>query len=110
MFLKCHTRRKDGKEHRYWSILEKFKSTLPLSDPDRAVVESRAAEIKARYLLEEGKRKAQEGNFADARKLISEANRRFHRSSLGLVVFGLSVAPQVTAKLMSYWTAAKNAE
>ena len=23
MFLKCHTRRKDGKEHRYWSILEK---------------------------------------------------------------------------------------
>jgi len=94
----------------YWSILEKFRNTLPLSATDRAVVESRAAEIKARYLLEEGKRKAQEGNFADARKLISEANRRFHRSSLGLVVFGLSVAPQVTAKLMSYWTAAKNAE
>ena len=23
MFLKCHTRKKDGKEHRYWSILEK---------------------------------------------------------------------------------------
>jgi transposase len=23
MYLKCHTRKKDGKEHRYWSILEK---------------------------------------------------------------------------------------
>jgi len=94
----------------YWSILEKFKSTLPLSNPDRAVVESRAAEIKARYLLEEGKRKAQEGNFAEARKLISEANQHFHRSLLGFAVSGLRVAPRVTAKLMSYWTAAKSAD
>ena len=23
MYLKCHTRKKDGKEHRYWSLLEK---------------------------------------------------------------------------------------
>src|SRR5512136_1944982 len=23
MYLKCHTRRKDGKEHRYWSLMEK---------------------------------------------------------------------------------------
>lgn len=22
MYLKCHTRRKDGKEHRYWSLME----------------------------------------------------------------------------------------
>jgi len=23
MYRKCHTRRKDGKEHRYWSLMEK---------------------------------------------------------------------------------------
>lgn len=93
----------------YWNILEKFKNTLPLAAGDRAVVEGRAAEIKARYLLEEGKRKIEDRQFAEGGKLIFEANQHFHRPLLSLAVFGLGVAPGITAKLMSYWNAAKNA-
>ena len=26
MYLKCHTRRKDGKAHRYWSIVESLRT------------------------------------------------------------------------------------
>jgi hypothetical protein len=92
----------------YWNILEKFKTTLPLAAADRVVVERRAAEIKARYLLEEGKCKSEEGQYAEARQLISEANRHFHKTLLSLAVIGLSVAPGVTAKLISYWRTAKN--
>jgi hypothetical protein len=92
----------------YWNILEKFKNTLPLAEADRAVVEQRAAEIKARYLLEEGKCKTEEGQFAEGRQLISDANKYLHKPLLSLAVFGLGVAPRVTAKLMSYWRAVKN--
>jgi glycosyltransferase involved in cell wall biosynthesis len=92
----------------YWNILEKFKNTLPLKDADRTVVEERAAEIRARYLLEEGKCKTEERQFAEARQLISEANNYFHKSILSLAVFGLGVAPRATAKLMSYWRTVKN--
>jgi glycosyltransferase involved in cell wall biosynthesis len=58
----------------YWTILEKFKRTLPLKDADREVVEKRAAQIRARYLLEEGKCKVEERQFDQGRQLISEAN------------------------------------
>src|SRR4029077_8801464 len=58
----------------HWKILEKFRLTLPLKDTDRAVLDKRAAEIRARYLLEEGKCKLQERQFDKARELISEAN------------------------------------
>jgi len=92
----------------YWSILEKCKRTLPLKDSDRAVVDRRAAEIRARYLLEEGKCKLEEGQFAKARELISEANGYLHSSTLSLAVFGLSVAPSVTAKLISFWRRIRN--
>jgi glycosyltransferase involved in cell wall biosynthesis len=88
----------------YWSILEKFKRTLPLKDNDRAVVEKRAVEIRARYLLEEGKCKLQEREFDKARELIAEANGYLHSSSLSLAVFGLGVAPGATSKLMSFWS------
>jgi glycosyltransferase involved in cell wall biosynthesis len=87
----------------YWSILEKFKRTLPLKDPDRAVVNKRAAEIRARYLLEEGKCKIDERQFDKARQLIAEANSYFRKPSLSLAVLGLSVAPRATVKLISYW-------
>jgi len=87
----------------YWSMLEKFKRTLPLKDADREVVEKRAAEIRAQYLLEEGKCKLEERQFDKARQLISEANSYLRKSSLSLAVLGLSVAPRATMRLISYW-------
>jgi uncharacterized protein HemY len=66
-------------------------------------VEKRAAEIRARYLLEEGKNKLEQGQFDEARKLISEANGYFHKSSLSLTLLGLRVAPAATSKLISVW-------
>jgi len=91
----------------YSIILEKFK-TLPLKDSDREVVEKRAAEIRARYLLEEGKCQLQERHFDKARQLISEANGYMRRPSLSLAVFGLNVAPAATWKLMSFWSRLRN--
>ncbi len=92
----------------YWNILEKFKRTLPLKDADRAVVDKRAADIKANYLLEEGKCKIGERQFEEARQLISEANKYLRKSSLSLAVLGLRVAPRATGKLMSCWNRIRN--
>jgi len=92
----------------YWNILEKFKRTLPLKDADRAVVEARAAQIRARYLLEEGKCKLEERQFDQARELISEANDYLRKPSLSAAVFGLKFAPGATAKVLSYWTRLRN--
>ena len=92
----------------YSIILEKYKRTLPLKDADRAVVEKRAAEIRARYLLEEGKCKLEERQFDKARELIAEANGYLRSSRLSLAVLGLSVAPGATAKLLSFWNRIRN--
>jgi glycosyltransferase involved in cell wall biosynthesis len=88
----------------YLNILEKFSSTLPLMDSDRRLVASRAAEIRARYLLEEGKCKLKERQFDKAKELISEANGYFRSSSLSLTLLGLGIAPAMTARLISFWT------
>jgi hypothetical protein len=87
----------------YSTILENYKQALPLKDADRKVVEKRAAEIRARYLLEEGKNKLEQRQFDEARKLIAEANHYFRKSSLSLTLLGLSVAPRATWKLISLW-------
>jgi hypothetical protein len=92
----------------YWKILEKYLRTLPLSSADRVIVEERAAEIKARYFLEEGKRKTEALEFEEARKLISEANKHFRRSLLSIAVIGLSVAPRTTGRVMSFWRGARS--
>jgi glycosyltransferase involved in cell wall biosynthesis len=92
----------------YSNILEKFKRTLPLKDADRAVVEKRAAEIRARYLLEEGKCKLDARQFHQGRQLIAEANTYLRRPSLSLAVVGLRIAPQATTKLMSFWSRIRN--
>ena len=92
----------------YSIILEKYKKSLPLNDADRAVVEKRAADIRARYLLEEGKCKLEERQFEQARKLFREANGYLHRLSLSAAVLGLTLAPSATAKLMSFWKRSRN--
>jgi len=87
----------------YWSMLEAFKRTLPLNESDRALVDKRATEIKAMYLLEEGKNRLADRQFDKARELLSQANACLHRVSLSLAVFGLGVAPAATGKFVSYW-------
>jgi glycosyltransferase involved in cell wall biosynthesis len=92
----------------YWTILEKCKRTLPLNAADRAVVEKRAAEIHARYLLEEGKCKLEERQFDKARELMRQANGHWHRPSLRLAILGLGIAPATTTKLMAFWQRIRN--
>jgi hypothetical protein len=76
---------------------------------DRDVVEKRAAQIRAAYLLEEGKCKLEERQFDQGRQLISQANDYFRKPSLSAAVFGLSIAPGATAKLMSFWRKIRSA-
>jgi glycosyltransferase involved in cell wall biosynthesis len=92
----------------YWNMLEKFKSVLPLNPRDRAVVDKRAAEIRASYLLEEGKCKLAERKFDKARELLAEANDYLHRSSLSLAVLGLGIAPNATGKLITFLRRVRN--
>jgi glycosyltransferase involved in cell wall biosynthesis len=92
----------------YWNMLEKFKRVLPLNPRDRAVVDKRAAEIRASYLLEEGKCKLAERKFDKARELLAEANDYLHRSSLSLAVLGLGIAPSATGKLITFLRRVRN--
>jgi glycosyltransferase involved in cell wall biosynthesis len=85
----------------YWSILERFKSILPLSDAQREVVEKRAEAIRTRYLVEEGKRQLGQREFVKARELFREANQKLNAPGLSMVLFGLKIAPTVTGKMVS---------
>ncbi|HTS35605.1 MAG TPA: glycosyltransferase family A protein [Candidatus Solibacter sp.] len=93
----------------YWNILEKFKRTLPLSGQQRAIVNARAEEVKALYLLEEGKCRLAEHRFEEARKLIEGANSHLRRSMLTLAVLGLRFAPGATGRFMTFWNRTRNA-
>jgi hypothetical protein len=92
----------------YWTILEKFKRTLPLNHADRDMIEKRAAKIRAKYLLEDGKCKLEERQYDKARQSIAEANGYLRKPSLSAAVLGLSIAPGVTAKLMLFWRRIRN--
>jgi hypothetical protein len=85
----------------YWRILEKALQTLPLSPSDREVVQNRANEIRAQYLLDEGKQQLQQEEFEQARTSFNEANTYLRRSKVTLVLVGLAVAPRATRKLAS---------
>jgi glycosyltransferase involved in cell wall biosynthesis len=86
-----------------WLILEKADQKLPLSSAQRKLVRNRAAEIRARYLLEEGKDHLSTRNFPKARERFSEANHYFRKATLSLVLFGLKVAPNATSRLFIFW-------
>lgn len=88
----------------YWRILEKFQRTLPLSDADRDVVARRAAVIRVRYLVAEGKCRLDEHKFDKARELFVEAQRSRMAPRLSLVLLGLRIAPNATSKLVSLWS------
>jgi glycosyltransferase involved in cell wall biosynthesis len=82
----------------YWKILEKLKQTLPMTESDRKIIEARSAEIRARYLIEEGKVSLREGRFSEAQAMLSEANGYSPSSKVSLVLLGLKIAPRATSK------------
>jgi glycosyltransferase involved in cell wall biosynthesis len=85
----------------YWKILKKAMETLALSEPDRDLVQNRATEIRARYLLEEGKYHLQQKDFEQARSFFREANACLRQPKVRLVLFGLAIAPRATYKFAS---------
>ena len=87
----------------YWSILERFKRVLPLSEAQAAVVTKRADAIRTRYLVEEGKRQLGQREFGKARELFAEANQKLKAPGLSAVLVGLKVAPKVTGQLVALW-------
>jgi glycosyltransferase involved in cell wall biosynthesis len=85
----------------YWIILEKAKRTLPLTDADREIVETRASEIRARYQVEEGKVCLREGKFDKAEEMFLQANTYLRSPKVSLVLLGLKIAPRATIKLVN---------
>jgi glycosyltransferase involved in cell wall biosynthesis len=88
----------------YWSILEQADKDLPLSPAQHKLVREQACQIRARYLLEDGKLHLSARNFPKARERFSEANHYFRRAKLSLVLFGLKVAPNATSRLFAFLT------
>jgi len=86
-----------------WMILENLGQSLPLSKAQAALVQSRAAEIKAMYLWEEGKLQMHKRNFGKAKEYIAEANQHLRLPKLSMVLLGLKLAPQATRRLASRW-------
>lgn len=88
----------------YKLILEKAERTLPLTTAQRKLVSDRAAEIRARHLMEEGKIHLSARDFPKARERFAQANDYFHRAKLKIVLLGLKVAPNATSRIFAYWT------
>ncbi len=87
----------------YRLILEKAAQNLPLTAAQRKTVQDRAAEIRARHLLEEGKDHLSVRDFPKARERLAEANHYFRHAKLSLVLLGLKVAPNATSRLFAFW-------
>lgn len=92
----------------YWKILEKAATTLPLTDQQRKLVGDRAAEIKARYLYEQGKLELHERHPEKARKLFAEANLHYRTWKLDMAIRSLQLAPQSTCRLLDAWNRFRN--
>jgi glycosyltransferase involved in cell wall biosynthesis len=85
----------------YWKILEKALETLPLNASQNLLVQERAAQIRALYLLEQGKIELQEGRLSEAVELLSESNSQHQKPKLTLLLLGLRIAPHATMRLVS---------
>jgi len=92
----------------YGLILQKADQKLPLSEAQRKLVRDRAAEIRARYLIEEGKNDLSARDFAKARAHFGEANHYLRGVKLSLMLLGLKIAPNATSRIITYWTQRHN--
>ncbi len=88
----------------YDSILTKAVQTLPLSQAHRDLIGNRLMESKAIYTMEEARRQLRVRHFQEAKKLLCEANRHFHRPEVNLAVFALGIAPSTAGKLIEAWS------
>lgn len=88
----------------YWKILENAAQKLPLAEAQRALVGKRAAEIRALYLLEEGKNYLRERRPEKARELLTEANRHLRKLKLSVIITSLQLAPQSACSLVAVWS------
>ncbi len=88
----------------YWNILEKAERTLPLNAEEHKLVRKRSANIRARYLCEEGKQRLVEQQFEAATERFSEANRHWKNPTVAVVLSGLRIAPHITRKSVSWWS------
>lgn len=93
--------------HAYLTILEKLDRELPLSVEERACLRQRCSEVRAQYLLEEGKLQLGNAQFQTARSLFAEANVQLRRPLLDVVQVGLKVAPHTTRNVVSLVRRAK---
>jgi glycosyltransferase involved in cell wall biosynthesis len=85
----------------YWKILEKTVQALPLNSAQRKVVNERAAQIKARHLLELGKAQLQQQHPEKAREFFAEANQHFHTFKLRMAIRSLELAPRSACRLLA---------
>jgi glycosyltransferase involved in cell wall biosynthesis len=87
----------------YLIILEKTARTLPLTGAQHQLVRQRASETRVRCLVEQSKLQLGEGRFAQAKELLSEANKTAGHLKFRVALLGLSIAPVTTSKLIFAW-------
>lgn len=92
-----------------WKILQKTLVTLPLSLAQQELVRERAAEYRARHLLEQAKLQLREQHPDKARELFAEANLHFRKLKLSVAVRSLELAPQSACRLLAAWHRFRNA-
>ena len=88
----------------YCGILEKAARTLPLDPKQRELVLGRATEIKARYLVEEGKLQLRQGRPEKAKELFAEANRLKWQLKVSIMIHTLQLAPWSAGSLVAAWS------
>jgi glycosyltransferase involved in cell wall biosynthesis len=87
----------------YLNILEKVEKSLPLNEKQKELVNKQIAEIRARYLLEEGKLHLRAQQPEKAREFFEKANQQLHTLKLSLAIRSLEIAPQSACKLIAIW-------
>jgi len=83
-------------------ILDKIGGSLPLTESQTALVQTRGAKIKALYCWEQGKLHLFRREFEKARDCISKANAFLRTPKLAVVCLGLRFAPRTTRNLALY--------
>ena len=84
------------------AVMDKCERTLDLTPEARGIIEEgRHRERAVKHFLT-GKQAFADGDFATARRALSQANTYMRSRKLSLIVTGLAVAPQVLARLYSF--------
>jgi len=92
----------------YWHILQKAAQTLPLAEAQRKLLAGRAAQVKARTLLEQGKLQLRQRHPERARELFAAANQHFRTLKLTMAIRGLELAPWPACRLLAAWHRFRN--